>query len=174
MKRNHHDYLRDARDMALRLVAIDEGLPEAIRQLRLSQPGYPTSSRGGGGASALADDGTPSGLAKFVMRPDRASVDLRDLDRLLLTAREQVAQLHRIVSLWSSAPSRDEKVTTPAGQGECQACATFCSGADNDRLRSGLCNACRVAYQRWQKANGADRFRWLIERRAELSEVEEA
>lgn len=173
MKRNHHDYLRDARDMALRILAIDTGLPEAVRQLRLAQPGYPTSSRGGGSSPALADDGTPSGLARFVTTPDRASTDLRELDRLLLNARAQIVAAHRIVSLWSAQPSRDEKVTTPAGQGECQACATFCSGADNDRLRSGLCNACRLAYQRWQKANGADRFTWLIERRAELSEVGE-
>ena len=120
----------------------------------------------------MAEDGTPSGLARFVTRPDRASVDLDELGRLLLVARENITAVHRIVGLWSAKPSRDEKVTTPAGQGECQACATFCSGADNDRLRSGLCNACRVAYQRWTKANGADRFRWLIERRAELSEVE--
>jgi hypothetical protein len=44
-----------------------------------------------------------------------------------------------------SAPDRKSETTGP---GYCQACATFCTGAGDDRLRSGYCDACRKAWDR--------------------------
>lgn len=43
-----------------------------------------------------------------------------------------------------------------AGTGGCQACGQHCSGAGNDRLRSGYCNACRMAWDREGRPPRAD------------------
>lgn len=50
-----------------------------------------------------------------------------------------------------------------AGTGYCQACGTHCSGAGDDRLRSGYCNPCRMA---WDRAGRPDRASFERERRA--------
>jgi hypothetical protein len=50
-----------------------------------------------------------------------------------------------------STPTR---TADTAGTGSCQACTQWCSGTGEDRLRSGYCNACRVA---WDRAGRPDR-----------------
>jgi len=41
----------------------------------------------------------------------------------------------------------------PAGAGTCLSCSRWVSGAETDRLRSGLCDACRVAVRRMMAAD---------------------
>ena len=169
MKRTIKDLGRDVHEIAQRIVAIEELLAPAIAHLRSNQPGYPTGA-GVGGGSSLNEDGTPVGLERFVFRRDPAAEDLEQLDRLLLTCRRQTAEVHRLVAVWATESDRGEPSTNG---GECVACGRFCAGAHEDRLRAGLCPACRTSWTRWRSSNKGDRFDWLRGRRAEISEQNE-
>jgi hypothetical protein len=90
----------------------------------------------------------------------------------------QATVLHDIVTRWG-APSDSiheggVKPRRTASGGDCVVCATFCSGAHNDRLRAGLCNPCRVHWQRWNATNNGDRGEWMLERRRALLSVDDA
>lgn len=75
-------------------------------------------------------------------------------------------ELHRALRLfWSSARMVEDKVHAIrkhesdteqlAGLGDCVCCGHFCNPRKNpeNRRRNGLCNACRLAWRRWQDTN---------------------
>lgn len=63
--------------------------------------------------------------------------------------------------------SADERRPRHSGSGACLACGHDCTGTDNDRLRSGYCNRCRM---RWERAGRPDRGAFERQVHAELAE----
>lgn len=58
----------------------------------------------------------------------------------------------------------------PAGAGSCACCARWVSGSANDRLRSGLCDACRQSVQRMCHHDPTmDRGAAIARRRSQLA-----
>jgi hypothetical protein len=170
MKRTLKDLGRDVRDISLRISAIEGCLAQAVVALREDEPGYPTSSMGGGGAAMLNEDGTPPGLERYLFREDAAAAALKDLDRLIASAQANCADAHRIVQVWAVEVS-SEPIEPMAGRGECVVCEHVVAGTMDDRLRAGLCSPCYQSWRRWIKANKGDRHDWKRTRRVELSEL---
>jgi hypothetical protein len=170
MKRTLKDLGRDVRDISLRISAIEQGLAKAVVALRDDEPGYPSSSMGGGGAATLNEDGSPPGLERYLFREDAAAAALKDLDRLIAAAQANCAEAHRIVQVWSVEVTIDP-VESMSGQGECVVCTHVVAGTIDDRLRAGLCPRCYQSWRRWIKANKGDRHDWKRTRRVELSEL---
>ena len=167
---------RDILETLARLTALDAGLTDAWSNLRDAQPGYPTSTGGSGAAPTRNDDGHPAGLEKFLGRPDPAAEDLRLLDLEAQKLNRCAASLHELVTRWAATTGTEdgkaERTRLPGG--DCVACSRYCSGKGDDRLRSGLCPACRSAWGRWVAVRQGDRADWIIERRATLSQCEDA
>ena len=140
---------------------------EAHANLRDAQPGYPTSTGGGGSSPRLNEDGTPSGLDRHLLGNDQAAVDLAMLDALTRRLRNTAADIARIVDAWTGKiePGSQPVIERKASGGDCLACGTYCSGAHNDRLRAGLCDPCRKAWSR----STLERGDWLLERRRQLA-----
>ena len=157
---------RDARDLALRSLAMLRDLDVACANLRESQPGFPKQSSGaGGGAGSLNDAGKPNGLDRFVVWPDRATTDAEELDELLAVARGALVKACRIVSVWSTEAKPGDDTPTPIVS-ECVACERVVECTPVDRLRAGLCPACHSSWMRWRKAERGHRHDWLTARRA--------
>ena len=176
MTRPIHAIRRDLLETLARLTAIEPQLPDAWSNLRDAQPGYSTSTGGTGSAPQRNDDGHPAGLEKFLGRPDPAAEDLRLLDLEALKLNRCAASLHDLVTRWAATTGtedgKDQRTRLPGG--DCVACNRYCSGRGDDRLRAGLCDACRSAWGRWTATHQGDRGDWLLERRATLAEVESA
>jgi len=170
MKRTHHDYQRDADEMFERLDVIRQDLRAAVKELKACQPGFPTSSGGAYGAPTLGEDGSPPGLERFVTRRDPAMADLAELDVSLAEARGLLARAHRIVLAWRPVDRSSMVIVEKVSGGECVVCFAYCSGAAEDRLRAGLCNACRMSYSRWRKDNVGGRHDWIMSKRAEQAQ----
>jgi hypothetical protein len=155
-----------------RITAIQTSLEAAYAELRFQQPGFPTSTGGGGSAPQLQDDGHPGGLDRIVLSEDPAAHDLSTLSRAAGQINDRAAELHRVVSVWASGAANPKAKHSLSG-GDCHACGRYCSGSATDRLRAGLCNACRMA---WQRAHAVDsrleRGDWLLARRRALMELE--
>lgn len=166
MRRNPNHYRRDVREMSIRILAITRDLDVAVAALRDGQPGYPTSSGAAMGPGTLGEDGSPIGLERYIMRRDDAMADLGALDRQLLDCRRQIAQLHELVQRWTPRPEAAADVA-PLSEPTCTACERYCPGGP-DRLRGGLCNACRMAFTRWRKVHRGTKHDWMTAlRRAE-------
>lgn len=170
MHRNHNDFRRDVQELAYRILTVHRDMAGALKTLREGQPGFPTSSMGGGGHGQLSDDGTPAGLLRFVMRQDPASRDLADLDEHLLKAKASMVEVYRIVETWSRPPSK-AGLNGPRSGGDCLACDRYCSGSATDRLRAGFCPACHASWQRWRRSEGGSRHDWLTIRRRAIAEA---
>lgn len=171
MRRTPSDFHRDVMDIAKRIVAIHDRLDVAVANLRDVQPGYPSGAGSGGGAASLNDDGKPQGLDRFVMRRDPAMADLRQLDERLYKARVEMREIHRIVSIWSSSQQIGGQPVERSAGSECVVCARYVSGSATDRLRAGLCNACRMRFSRWRKTNGGTRHDWMTAERGEAARI---
>ena len=174
---SHADVKRQHLEIIARLMAMQVDLPSALANLRDAQPGYPTGGSGGG-APTLDAAGNPPGLDRYLNKPDEAA---RNADLILTYTRQMLNSaviVHGLVSGWAdSSTSPHEGGIAPrrtASGGDCVVCATYCSGAHNDRLRAGLCNPCRVHWQRWNVANNGDRGEWMLERRRALLSVHDA
>jgi hypothetical protein len=76
------------------------------------------------------------------------------LSRLFDSA-HAVLVIHELVNFTEKNQGRQ------AGGGDCQACETFCSGAKDDRLRAGYCNACYTAWVRTADGRGEN---WRMDR----------
>ena len=157
-------------EIGARLNQIAPRLTQATRNIRDQQPGYPTSS-GGGSTPRLDAAGNPPGLDRYLDRPDPAAQASRRIDQILTNLLTQVTELHSIVTTWTTDidPAHQPVIERRASGGDCLACGTYCSGASNDRLRSGLCNRCRMAWVR----SGLERGEWMIVRRRELRDEQE-
>lgn len=162
---------RDARDLALRSIALLRDLDVAIANLRDSQPGFPKQSSGaGGGAGSLNDAGKPNGLDRFVVWPDRATTDAEELDELLAVARGALVKACRIVSIWSTEAKPGDDAPTPIVS-ECVACERVVECTTADPMRAGLCSACHQSWLRWRKAERGHRHDWLAARRADQAKT---
>lgn len=71
-----------------------------------------------------------------------------------------VVELGRAATPHTLAPERKPS----AGAGQCQGCPKWVSGAANDRLRSGYCDACR---KKWDRAGRPDRATFARDQRSE-------
>lgn len=131
---------------------------------RLAQdwsPGYGTAGDGTGRSST--PDGSPPPPGTWQPRP----VD--DLERICAALRVACDELTRLgVDLLHR--STDTGRRTTAGQGDCIVCGTHCSGVEHDRLRSGMCDACRKRDGRLALAHvGWDRQDRIRHMRARLN-----
>ena len=165
---SHADVKRQHLEIIARLMAMQVDLPSALANLRDAQPGYPTGGSGGGAAPTLDAAGNPPGLDRYLDKPDEAA---RNADLILTYTRQMLNSaviIHGLVTGWAdSSTSPHEGGVAPrrtASGGDCVVCATYCSGAHNDRLRAGLCDPCR---KHWQRSS-LDRGEWMLERRRNL------
>lgn len=136
---------------------------------------------GGGDAPAtsggdISDPTARRAVANICDRPRRD--DVGSALREAFTALHRMEELARVVigafELTTYVHEQASKRQVPAGQGDCEVCATFCSGAQDDRLKSGFCKACYDAWWRYVASNpGGDRRRFLVERRAYLDAKDE-
>lgn len=166
MPRTTRHLVHDITEIATRVSAINRDIVTAVAELLDAAPGYPTGG-GGGGQRQLNDDGKPGGLDRYLMAPDPAGDDHASMDRALAMALAQITLVHHLVTKWSADPKPPATDQTLTG-GDCVACGTYCPGGAT-RLRAGLCNACRMAYRRWQQRGGSERADWLLERRRDTS-----
>ena len=164
---NPNDLKRQQLEIIARLTAMQSHLAEAMAALRDAQPGYPTAT-GGGGAPRLDSAGNPPGLDRYLNQPDPAANDLRLLVTSTLTMLNAATVAHDVVARWGVASAdHHEGGRAPRrtiSGGDCVACGSYCSGAHNDRLRSGLCMPC---YQDRRRST-LERGDWMIERRRNL------
>lgn len=151
----------------------------------LAARGYPAGTLGDGGASngasiLVVDEETgPDGelvpctsTEAAALNHDRWNDADRRLARLLRLVWSTSVQTESLAAdLLAHAQDVDE---LPAGTGSCEACTKVCrptvKNPDN-RLRSGLCDACR---KHWARSGITDRGDWLLTRRALLGHKEGA
>lgn len=157
-----------ARDFA-RLMD-DQGLDIFDRLHHLSDDGYPGATLGDGGSRGTD---SPSQPERFVLRnpgpwhgKDREfHADLRRLEDLLVDVKATMLNVLRHAST-------DDP--TPAGTGECRACARYCKpseGKAGNRLRSGMCPTCYRAWKRYSDGGGElIRVEWIAQRLASFTE----
>jgi hypothetical protein len=159
---------RDLAEVANRLVEIRRNIEATLTELRDSQPGYPTSTTGGG-APQLSADGKPAGLDRYLSHPDPAAADLRTLTTVVHRIRTDVTTLHAIVGTWTAKPTTDDG--EPTRGSDCQVCTRWVANTDADRIRAGLCMAC---YKDWRRAIDdnpwVERSLWAHRRRQRLTE----
>lgn len=156
-----------------RLTAAIELIGPASAALRDAQAGYPAST-GGGSAPRLDAAGNPPGLDRYLTVPDPAGHDARRIDTILPTLNSLATELHSLLVTWGTPVTEQPSIERRASGGDCLACSRYCSGADGDRLRAGLCNACRMHWRRWQGENPTrDRGDWMLERRRTVAHEQE-
>ena len=167
---NRRSIPRDLGEIANRLVEIRRHIDATLGELHDSQPGYPTSTVGGG-APQLSADGKPAGLDRYLNHPDPAATDLRTLTGVVARMRTDVTTLHSIVTTWTAKPTTDDG--EPTRGCECQVCTRWVANTEADRLRAGLCMAC---YKDWRRAIDdnpwIERSLWAHQRRRSLLEKE--
>lgn len=109
------------------------------------------------------DDGPADPLPRWAGADRRLARTLRLIWKTGLDIEEQ------ITALLAHGDDVDE---LPAGTGNCDCCQRFVrpgqTGSEHDRLRAGLCPACRAA---WDRANKPERGPWIIERRRSLRDA---
>ena len=163
------DTTRIARRLRRTAELLDEHGTWVLRFLADSQPGYP----GGGNdatARTLNDDGTPSSpVAQAALHPTRLG---QLYDELTATLDRLDNESHHVVTvIQESIPMTEDRVERgrkPTG-GDCRACDRYCAGTGEDRLRSGYCAACRMA---WRRAGSPDRQAFERDRRIALESPE--
>lgn len=162
---------RHALETLARLSATIELLGAASLNLRDAQPGYPTSSGGGGTSPRLDAAGNPPGLDRYLSVPDPAAQATRRIDALLRSLLNEATELHSLVNDWAIPVADQPTIQRATSGGDCLACGRYCSGnaTTGDRLRAGLCDACRKHWRRWQHDNPTrDRGDWMLVRRRTL------
>lgn len=131
-------------------------LPTALTNIRHALPGYPTSG-GTGNGPQLNDDGTPPGLDRHLTDP--VTKDQNELTKLIQRMNADSIRLNLILTNWTN---HTDTANNTNGT-DCEACGTHITKPE--RLRAGLCNACRMHWQRWTQNNNGDRHDWMWERR---------
>lgn len=161
-------------EIIARLTASQTRLVAALEALRDAQPGYPTAT-GGGGSPRLDEAGNPPGLDRYLNQPDPAAHDLHQLVTKTSQMLNAACVVLDIVTRWGVASDARQiegggRVRQAVSGGDCVACGAFCSGAHNDRLRSGLCMSC---YQD-RRRSPLERGEWMLERRRSLQLANES
>lgn len=77
--------------------------------------------------------------------------------------------------VWLVDHRADERVGRVVVGGDCEGCDRYCTGAANDRRKSGLCTACYPAWLRYRrdmhkKRESASRYMFRIHRQKQLPE----
>lgn len=148
----------------------------------LAARGYPSQTLGDGGSrSTESTSSTERFGTRFVpgkhdvtRKPLPIPPDVKwcDIDRHLAEALAAVEQGRtRVANLIANINHHAADIDPiPVGQGECMACGRTCrpSVKADDRLRSGMCDACRKA---WTRAGRPPRSTWIHERRAALTDA---
>lgn len=167
-----NDLARQQIEIIARLTASAPHLATALEALRDAQPGYPTAT-GGGGSPRLDAAGNPPGLDRYLSQPDPAAHDLAMLVTNTSKMLNAASVIHDIVMRWGAASASPHEggrgPRRALSGGDCVACGTYCSGAHNDRLRSGLCVACYHDLRR----SPLERGEWMLERRRALVAIVE-
>ena len=162
---NRTSIIASHREIIARLRKLEPHTLDAIVALRDAQPGYPTATGGGGSAPTLDAAGNPPGLDRYLGIDDPAATDLRNLTTLTAQMLTASAQLLDIIIRWTAEPTTEGEPRRTVGGGDCVCCGRYCSGADTDRLRAGLCDPCRKSWSR----STLERGDWMLERRRELT-----
>jgi len=153
-----------------RITAVQDRVRDAVVALRDQQPGYPTSTAGGGSSPTLDAAGNPPGLDRYLTGRDQAAQDLHTLTRTTEQLLTISTVIYDLVSRWTQDASFEvDQPRRAASGGDCVCCGRYCSGADTDRLRAGLCMAC---YQD-RRRSSLERGDWMIERRRNLQAEQE-
>ena len=177
MRRHDYDKLRsELLDAHARITETLRQLPDLWPELIDGLPGYPTSTGGAGTAPSLGAGGTPGGLDRFVTAADPAADDMRLLRQSAIAAANAGRTMLAVSGRWLNVTTPEDRQQLRGG-GDCHACGIYCSGAATDRLRSGLCDACRQSWRRYQERTadergGGDRGDWLLERRRDILTAE--
>jgi hypothetical protein len=129
--------------------------------------GAPGPSAGSRSAKGSHSDPT---LAA-VLAPDATDHWLADLSVYAHGASRFCQELGSLIHFLGTVTATNPRELTATGSGDCMACGEYCSGAVDDRLRAGYCNACRMA---WDRAGRPDRFQFQQDRRASLDERKRA
>lgn len=142
-------------DTIHRLFTTTQLLPTAITKITQALPGYPTGGNTYSG-STLNQDGTPAGLDKHLT--DQVAREHKELQTLIARLHADSIRLAHITTQWTTTAEQADSTGA-----DCEACNAHITKPD--RLRAGLCNACRMNWQRWKQTNNGDRHQWLWERR---------
>ena len=139
------------------LTQITDQLQTAITQLQNNQPGYPTNTSQTNLPTSTPS--TPAGLEQHLHTPDQAKTDLHKLNTAALQLLTPAATIHKITTTWAN-PAHPP---TQHPNSQCLTCDHYTTNKANDRLRSGLCQACHRA---WTRARATtDRGTWMMQRR---------
>jgi hypothetical protein len=177
MTRVRADELMRLRDHAIDVLRQldDTTIRELARRSTLTQghDGYPpsTGSPGGhGGDVSRPTETTAVATVDGDWRPDRdpQQTAITQIRRSLTAiAREATtaSRAHQLIQ--HITDGRRGRETTVA---ECLCCHHTVTGVADDRIRGGLCNACRTAWARWKDAGHPhDRAMFVVGRQAQLA-----
>jgi hypothetical protein len=154
---NHRQLTQLLNDTMHRTLTNSHLLTSALTNLRNSQAGYPSGSNGGTGAH-LNDDGTPPGLDRHLNDP--VTKDRQHIDTLIERMHADSIRLNVLLTEWTTITDTQTDTTGS----DCEACGAHI--VKPERLRAGLCNACRMHFRRWCETNSGDRHEWMWQRRA--------
>lgn len=173
-------------DIRQLLAALDRGdLHDAARRaLEFAGGGYPTGSDGPGStdvsrpteAAVLAMSTARTKHDRDVWSPDPTDMYAQGLRNKLVAAEQAVLELMRqmqVINSHGGDPDKEaeSRLKRPAlGAGNCRRCDCNATGVGDDRLRGGLCDACRKRFERDPARWGHDRTRYIAEGRRELKE----
>lgn len=144
------------------LTQITDQLQTAITELQNNQPGFPTNT-GTGNPPTLTPAGTPTGLERHLHTRDQAKTDLTQLNNAALQLLTPAATIHRITTTWANPAHPPTQHT----HNQCLTCDHYTTNKNNDRLRSGLCQAC---HRSWTRARATtDRGTWMNQRRKQTT-----
>jgi hypothetical protein len=144
------------------LTQITDQLQTAITELQNNQPGYPTNT-GTGNPPTLTPAGTPTGLDRYLNNKDIARTDWNRLHTAAQHTLTNAATIHQIVTTWAN-PAHPP---TQHPNSQCLTCDHYTTNKGNDRLRSGLCQAC---HRSWTRARTTtDRGTWMLQRKQQTT-----
>lgn len=138
----------------------------ALHTLRVAEQSYTVFRSTSGGRSAKGDHADPVFATATGEQVDPSPQWLPGLTDAARAASKAIQDLAGYLHTVGRIESSDPHILAQAGQGDCVVCDTYCSGAVNDRLRAGYCDACRKA---WKRAGSPDRAEFKRARRAQLA-----
>lgn len=167
-----HDIAQALRDAAK---ALDTSGQQAITMAAvLAARGYSVATLGDGGSRGSDQTSSTERAVPAVTELGDTRWHLADhyyaqlLRTAWRTAGKIEAHTHELLR------HADDQDPTPAGTGECSACARFCrptKARPSFRLRTGLCPSCFGAWKTYQSSGGPMLWsEWTSKRREELTE----
>lgn len=137
------------------LTQITTQIQTAITELQHNQPGYPTNTN----QTGTPTTNTPTGLDRHLHTNDKPRTDWNQLQTAAQNAVTNAATIHRIITTWANPAHPPTQHTNS----QCLTCDHYTTNKGNDRLRSGLCQAC---HRSWTRARPTtDRGTWMLQRK---------